>query len=239
MRIGRTIGGRREQVETESERLLHREKIKRRKMISVVTYLAILAVIGLGIVSIIIGMKKREVEIDKPGKLEVEPVAQIVDEASIGVPRKVKEFVGYLEQDLKEYGLVLARAVIPRNKSREIDVYINDIGGYFKLSLDRGAGVAAEDMDRIVRYLKSKSYTGVEYVDLRVQEKAYYKLDTSSQEEASQEEESQPSEQEEGATASAETDDVVEYAVEEYTEVEYQPQEYSEDVFIEAEQGEG
>ena len=208
-------------------------------MISVVTYLAILAVIGLGIVSIIIDMKKREVEIDKPGKLEVEPVAQIVDEASIGVPRKVKEFVGYLEQDLKEYGLVLARAVIPRNKSREIDVYINDFGGYFKLSLDRGAGVAAEDMDRIVRYLKSKSYTGVEYVDLRVQEKAYYKLDTSSQEEASQEEESQPSEQEEGATASAETDDVVEYAVEEYTEVEYQPQEYSEDVFIEAEQGEG
>ena len=239
MRIGRTIGGRREQVETESERLLHREKIKRRKMISVVTYLAILAVIGLGIVSIIIGMKKRGVDIDNPGKLEVEPVAQIVDEASIGVPRKVKEFVGYLEQDLKEYGLVLARAVIPRNKSREIDVYINDFGGYFKLSLDRGAGVAAEDMDRIVRYLKSKSYTGVEYVDLRVQEKAYYKLDTSSQEEASQEEESQPSEQEEGATASAETDDVVEYAVEEYTEVEYQPQEYSEDVFIEAEQGEG
>ena len=56
-----------------------------------------------------------------------------------------------------------------------MDVYIADFEGYFKLSLDRGVGVSAEDMDRMVRYLKKQGFIGVEYVDLRVEGKAYYK----------------------------------------------------------------
>ncbi|MBQ8992487.1 hypothetical protein IJ090_03595 [Candidatus Saccharibacteria bacterium] len=176
MRVGKTIGARREQVESESERMLHREKVKRRKLISVGIYLSVIAVIALGIASIVMGLKNKEgANSSESGKKEVQPTIEIVDEASVGVSRKAREFVGYLEQDLQEYGLTLTRAVLPRDKTREVDVYLSDFEGYFKLSLDRGAGVSAEDMERMVRYFAGRGITSVEYVDLRVEGKAYYK----------------------------------------------------------------
>ena len=154
MRIGRTIGAEREKIQTESERTLYHEKIRRKKMISVAIYLAILAIIVLGIISIIVGLRDKKAALpSEQGSTEVQPTVPIVDEAGVAVSRKVREFVGYLEQDLKEYGITLARAVLPRNKTREVDVYVTDFEGYFKLSVDRGAGVSAEDMDRILRFL--------------------------------------------------------------------------------------
>ena len=175
MKVGKTIGAKREEVQSESERMLHREKVKRRKFISVATYIAILLLIGITVVSVLKGVGKKET-----GSLESffsnsEPTVEIIDEASVGVPKKVREFVGNLEQDLKEYNIRLLKAVLPRNKTREVDVYIADCEGYFKLSLDRGAGVSAEDLERMVRYLKGLGFSGVEYVDLRVEGKGYYK----------------------------------------------------------------
>lgn len=198
MRIGRTIGAEREKIQTESERMLYHEKIRRKKMISVAIYLAILAIIVLGIISIIVGLRDKKAALpSEQGSTEVQPTVPIVDEAGVAVSRKVREFVGYLEQDLKEYGITLARAVLPRNKTREVDVYVTDFEGYFKLSLDRGAGVSAEDMDRILRFLKGQGITGVEYVDLRVSGKGYYK--------GAKQAEEQPAEQKEGTTEVEET----------------------------------
>ena len=176
MRIGRTIGAEREKIQTESERTLYHEKIKRKKRISVAIYLMILAVIALGIVSIIVNLREKKAALPvEQTPTEVQPTVAIVDEAGVAVPRKVREFVGFLEQDLKEYNITLSRAVLPRNKTREVDVYVADFEGYFKLSLDRGAGVSVEDMDRILRFLKGQGIIGAEYVDLRVSGKAYYR----------------------------------------------------------------
>lgn len=198
MKVGKTIGAKREQAETESERMQYREKVKRRKMISVMTYLIILAVIALGIAMIIVSIQKKELALENEGKDKVGPTIEIVDEASVGVSRKVREYVGYLEQDLHDYGITLTRAVLPRDKSREVDVYIADFEGYFKLSLDRGAGVSAEDLERMLRYLRGLGAKGVEYVDLRVEGKGYYKgliTEERPAEEQGSSEESQPEEE--------------------------------------------
>ena len=175
MRIGRTIGAEREKIQTESERMLYHAKIKRKKTISVMIYLSILAVIILGIASIIVGLRNKREALPQETSVEVQPTVPIVDEAGVAVSRKVREFVGFLEQDLKEYGITLTRAVLPRNKTREVDVYVTDFDGYFKLSIDRGAGVSAEDMERVLRFLKGQGITGVEYADLRVSGKVFYR----------------------------------------------------------------
>ena len=187
MKVGKTIGAKREQAQSESERMLHREKVKRRKFISVATYLAVLLLIGITVVSVLKGMGKKEIGPSEPFFGNAEPTVEIVDEASVGVPKKVKYYVGNLEQDLKEYNIRLLKAVLPRNKTREVDVYIADFEGYFKLSLDRGAGVSAEDLERMVRYLKGLGFSGAEYVDLRVEGKGYYKGAKSAEEQKPEE----------------------------------------------------
>lgn len=175
MRVGKTIGGKREIAESESERLLYREKVKKRKLISILTFFAILAVILLGFFTVVRGMRREPKVSGDDGDEMTQPTIEIIDEASVGVSKKAREFVGYLEQDLNEYSIKLARAVLPRDKTREVDVYVDGFDGYFKLSLDRGAGVSAEDMERIIRYIKGLGFKGVEYVDLRVEGKGYYK----------------------------------------------------------------
>lgn len=175
MRVGKTIGGEREVAESESERMQYREKVKKRKFISVLTFFAVIAVIGLGALTAIRGMRREQKASDDGSSNAIRPTVEIVDEASVGISRKAREFVGYLEQDLNEYSIKLTRAVLPRNKTREVDVYIDGFEGYFKLSLDRGAGVSAEDLERMLRYLKGLGFKGAEYVDLRVEGKGYYK----------------------------------------------------------------
>ena len=44
---------------------------------------------------------------------------------------------------------------------------------YFKVSLDRGTGVTAEDISRMLKYLQDRGLTPG-YVDVRVEGKAYY-----------------------------------------------------------------
>ena len=193
MRVGKTIGAKREQAQSESERMVHREKVKRRKFISVATYIAVLLLVGVSAVSILKGMRKEESGSVDPFSGSSEPTVEIIDEASVGVPKKAREFVGNLEQDLNEYKIKLLKAVLPRDKTREVDVYIADFDGYFKLSLDRGAGVSAEDLERMVRYLRGLGFSGVEYVDLRVEGKGYYKG-------AKTAEEPKPEEKTEGGT---------------------------------------
>ena len=58
--------------------------------------------------------------------------------------------------------------------SRELYVDLEEVGYYFKVSVDRGAGVTAEDMQRMVEYLQGNEINP-EYVDVRIGGKAYYK----------------------------------------------------------------
>ena len=105
----------------------------------------------------------------------LEPTVAILDEnAGENVSQRVKEFVARLEDDAKEYDLEIERVVLPYQMVREVDVYVKGRSEYYKMSLDRSSSVQAEDMSRMIRYLTEKEITP-EYVDLRVEGKAYYK----------------------------------------------------------------
>lgn len=67
------------------------------------------------------------------------------------------------------------RATLASGMMRTIYLDVENIPYYFKISTERGAAVEAEDIDRMVRYLKENNITPSEYVDVRVERKAYYK----------------------------------------------------------------
>ena len=68
----------------------------------------------------------------------------------------------------------IEHVVLPRQKAREIDIYMEGRVEYYKMSLDRSSAVQAEDMHRMTLYLDQKElHPG--YVDLRVEGKAYFK----------------------------------------------------------------
>ena len=102
------------------------------------------------------------------------PTAQIIDESGAGVTKRMKEYVGTVEQDLADLGFTVDRAVLPSGKTREIDLFLKDYPYYFKLNIDRVAAVSAEDMKRMVTYLTEHDIHP-SYVDVRVKGKAYYK----------------------------------------------------------------
>jgi len=52
-------------------------------------------------------------------------------------------------------------------------VRVKDLSYEVRVSIDRGAGEQAEDLDRVVRYLAGKSVVPG-YVDLRVEGRAFY-----------------------------------------------------------------
>lgn len=115
---------------------------------------------------------------DGDGKVESEEQetsVKIVDENAGGVvSMRVKEFVGRLESDLAYEGYRISRVVLPYQKTREVDVYLEGREEYYKLSVDRGSAVSAEDVGRMARYLDGKGIVA-EYVDIRVERKAFYR----------------------------------------------------------------
>ena len=173
--IGRTIAEEREKLETESERIAAREKAKKRQTRSVVVLVIGLVAIG---VLIAIGVKSLaegsiETTMTQTEKFEPSENVEIIDESGAGISGRTKEYIGALEQDFKDLGYTLTRVAIPAGKRREIDAYVENTPYYFKMNLDRGTAVSAEDADRMIRYLADAGITPG-YVDLRVEGKAYY-----------------------------------------------------------------
>ena len=58
MKTGRTIGAKRERVESESDRLRYRQKVKRKKLALIMIYAIVLAAVVIGVIGIILGMRK-------------------------------------------------------------------------------------------------------------------------------------------------------------------------------------
>ena len=174
-RTGRTIAGdSRRNHELELKRLEERKKRSRKMWI-----------LGVGISLIVILLLfwlvwgiKIMIEQWQASQQEEEVLTatvQILDEnKGTEVSTRVNEFVARLENDVKDYGLVVDHVVLPFQKAREIDVYLVGRTEYYKMSLDRGSAVQAEDAWRMTRYLDEKGITS-SYVDLRVEGKAYYK----------------------------------------------------------------
>lgn len=83
-------------------------------------------------------------------------------------------FIGRVIGQLSTQGLTATQAVLPANTARQVVVSVEGVPYPIKFSADRPAGEQAEDAARAIRYLSSKGIQP-EYLDVRVQNRAYYK----------------------------------------------------------------
>ena len=180
LKSGRTIGERREHLETASERMAARKKVKKRQNLRVVITVAafLLAAVAI-IVFVVIFLKQRAAnEIDTAPTVVVKTYSPTIGitENSVGgkITARMNEYIGQLETDLRDLGLTPLRAVVPAGSIREVDIYLVGYNGFVKTTIDRGTGVTAEDTDRMIRYLKGQGINDFEYIDVRIDGKAYW-----------------------------------------------------------------
>lgn len=175
---GRTIGERREKMETASERAaIHKKNEKKQK------YRLAFTVLGFALAAVVVvwGVKfffeNREPENYSPEyEVPYAPTIEVVDEAGHGeITSRMKEYIGQAEADFRELGYVPIKAVIPKSGVREVDFYLNEHPGFIKLIIDRPTGVSVEDADRMIRYLSIQGVTEYTYIDVRIEGKAYWK----------------------------------------------------------------
>lgn len=176
--IGQTMAG---DARKTLEAKRKRAKDQKKRQFKYMSVISAFCLIGIVIVVIAINFTleqkaEREArELELAQMAEPEPNVPVIDEnAGNNVSSRVKEFVINLETDLAMQQIWIDHVVLPAQKAREIRVFIDGRSEYYKMSLDRGSAVQAEDLARMKRYLEEK---GIEpgYVDLRVEGRAYYK----------------------------------------------------------------
>lgn len=186
IRSGRTIGEKRERLETASERLAAHKKIKRatisRTVIMILGFLAVIAAIT-GI-AILFSTGHRPDEDGNTATSTIvtvpfSPTVEVIDE-DIGsgtshITARMKEYIGQAEADFRELGYRPVKVVIPSGAIREVDFYLADHSGFIKLIIDRETGISVEDADRMIRYLEGQGITDYQYIDVRLDGKAYWK----------------------------------------------------------------
>lgn len=174
VRRGQTIVAEREYAESDSERMRARKKAHRKKKTSIIIVGLMLAILGL--LSYMWVEEFSEGQQESETGAEVYAIrAEVIDEDNRGqISARVKAYIAELELDLSNLGYTVVRVTLPTGTSRELYVDLEGNETYFKVNVDRGAGVSAEDIDRMVKYLAGKDLKP-EYVDVRVDGKAYYK----------------------------------------------------------------
>lgn len=110
-----------------------------------------------------------------------DPSVQIVDSSGISpqtgvaiASKRFLSFVGRVVALSKANGYEVTQAVLPKNTTRELDVYIKGLNSYVKLSVDRGVGEQIEDMSNSIKYFVSRGESP-KYIDIRVSGKAFYR----------------------------------------------------------------
>lgn len=110
-----------------------------------------------------------------------EPAVEVIDETGIQTVNnqvlasdRFLGFMGRMVGRLQDQGLTVTRVVLPENTTRQLLLSIEGVGYPAKVNTDRPAGEQAEDIARTVRYLNRKGIAP-QYIDVRVEGKAYYK----------------------------------------------------------------
>ena len=181
IRLGRTIGEKREKLETNSERTAAHKKIRQRQISRI--FFTILGFAAVALLLFYIGVffigEKDENPTVATTVTSYQPTIEIIDEdaTSTGgrLSSRMKEYIGMLEEDLRALGITPTKAVIPTGSIREVDIFIEGYTGYLKTIIDRGSGVTAEDAERMLRYLASINVGDFQYIDLRIDNKAYWR----------------------------------------------------------------
>lgn len=181
IKIGRTIAEKREHLETKNERTAARKKDKFKKNLRIVlTIIGFVALVAL-LLGLYFSFRQTESELEELNNADQapKPTIEIIDEAatssSSSLTNRMLEYINQVSTDLRTYGIVPTKAVVPSSAIREVDFYIEGYNGFLKTTVDRGAGVTAEDADRMLRYLKEQGISDFTYIDLRLSGKAYWK----------------------------------------------------------------
>lgn len=179
---GRTIAAKRERLETANERAAARKKDKRKNMTRIaITIFGIILLLAILIylLASFINQQKVEPVIEQTTITEEKPTVEIIDEsASSGdnnLSSRMKNYIGMAEKDYRDLGYNPVRVVVPSDSIRVIHFYLEGFSGYIKMTIDRDPAVSAEDADRLIRYLKEQGNTDFEYLDVRIDQKAYWK----------------------------------------------------------------
>ena len=180
IKSGRAIGGSRERVETANERLEARKKVKKRQnlriVFTVVGFLIFFAIVAIVVVNFIKQREENEAETSPTTVVKTyKPTIEVLDYNSGTITSRMSEYIGQLESDLRDLNLNPTKAVIPAGSIREVDFYLDGHNGYLKTTIDRESAVTAEDTDRMLRYLASIGVADFEYIDVRIDGKAYWR----------------------------------------------------------------
>lgn len=174
MRSGRAIAGEHEQAESNSERERVRRRARRKKTMAVIIVAALILAIGfMGVLAIKEIMNS--VQSENVVRKKYEPTIDMYDENGFGeISGGVREYIGKVEEDLRELGYSAMRAVLPVGTVREVDFYVEGFSGYIKTNTDRDAAETAEDAGRMIKYLVEREIQAA-YIDVRVAGKGFYK----------------------------------------------------------------
>ena len=174
---GRTIGEKREKLETANERTAARKKAKQAKITRIViTTCGFLVLIGVLVMLFRAFTISSDTEIDSAQTESFAPTIPIEDKASgANLSNRMKSYIGRVEKDLRDLGYTPIKAVIPASAIREVDIYLENPSIFVKMILDRETSVSAEDADRVIRHLLGEGVGDYTYIDVRVEGKAYWK----------------------------------------------------------------
>lgn len=177
MKLGRTIAGGRETVESDLMRQKFIEKRERKKRLQLVLLGAVIVATVVSGTLVVRGALQKTPTVSQK-KVETEkytPTVEIIDEDSSNmITERIKQYVVLMEKDAREAGMKVVKAIIPAGKAREVDIYLEGRDEYYKCNLDRGTAETVEDIVRMVGYLKKQGVLAG-YVDVRLEGRAYYK----------------------------------------------------------------
>ncbi len=181
LKTGRTLSAKRERLETSSERIATRQKLRRKERARAFTTIASFSAIAVVIICLGVFLRSSSSSEQTPDADQVtviyKPTIEVVDENTGGsITGRMSHYIGQAEVDLREYGLIPTKAVIPAGAIREVDLYLDGHSGFIKMTLDRDTAVSAEDALRMINYLEAElGVTDYQYIDVRLPGQAYWK----------------------------------------------------------------
>lgn len=183
IRSGRTIGEAREKLETANERAAARKKDKQKKALRI--SFTTIGFIILALVLIVLGFvfvnnnRTEPINIVVEEPTEYQPTIDVIDEDSAATSGKIttrmSNYIGQAEKDFRDLGYTPVKAIIPSGSVRGVNFYLEGYNGFIKMTIDRGSAVSVEDADRLIRYLAGQGITDFEYLDVRIDNKAYWR----------------------------------------------------------------